>query len=704
MRATPFARVVRPVGRILFLADPDPDTYRSLAHPDDAKDATTRRAAHLFRALQATGADIIPTERPEDILAFKDWLDFVFPARGGPDDPGVDMPVLSLCELVGLPCLNGNISSIAVMRDRALAKMTSLRCGLDTPDWHMFRPTDGLGNLAELTYPRLIQEATPEHSHGNAAGIVAHSAAEAEQFIRQSQKAGRTVMAERMVQGSNVVVGVIGQGSNGPKIGDIIQVDRDDSGSAGAERIEAPGNEMARRHVVMDAPAIRHVQEAVRRLHDALKPLDSYQVNLRWNAEEDRLWFLGVEPTANFTPDSIFTQSISGGQGGTETGDHDPSASAKIMRVVLESALNRHALRLPKLSVPPDPATPDDSDGKTTTNATNLSALRPLSRLLFLGQFAPTKDSKASDYDPEWGSLSRYHHQLHQTLVNMGLDVVPTRSPSDIFKFRREIDFVFSVFDSGNFPSSEAVVPAICEAADIPFLNSGASTQSLVEDKQLAKLLALRLSIPTPRWVRVGAQGKVPPLDSLRYPCIVKWQFGANSKYIDGDSIVPTPASAAAKVDEFRSRGIPVIVEEFIPGTNLTTAAFRTGNGFHIGKTIRTDTDAPGNIQTYDQKMFDKGARTKSVFEEIDVLERIKLYLLRLYHELQPMDMFRVDFRYNEDTGDIYFLEANIHCNLDPFGTFCFSLVGGPDRYEDLIRRILSHSLERQGYSLPRPY
>lgn len=701
MRAQPFARFVRPVGRILFLADPDPNDYRALVHPDDAKDAPTRRAAYLFRALQTTGADILPTKRAEDILDFKDWVDFVFPACGHSNDPSSDMAVLSLCELAGLPCLNGNISSFAAVRDRALAKLTALRCGLETPEWKVFHPSDDLGGLADLTYPLLIKGAETNYSQDSATGGVTYSVAEAEQVIKQRQKAGRTVMAETFAAGVDLIVGVIGQGLNGVTIGRVIQVDRKNPDSALPEPIDGSGTqgqEKTQPPIVADKNLTRRVRDAVRRLHDALKPLECYCVTFRWNAEQDQLWFLDIEPWANIAPTSFFAQSMADHTGSLGLDDRN-----KIMLTVLEAALSRHALRLPKPSGPrPEAVAPQSLSVTTAAPGADGSALRPVRRLLFLGQFAPTRDSKPAEYDPEWGSLSRYHHQLYQTLVDLGLDVVPTRRPSDIFRFRREVDFVFSVFDSGNFPSSEAVIPALCEAAELPFLNSRATTQSLVEDKQMAKLLALRLAIPTPRWVRVGPQGTVPPLDSLRYPCIVKWQFGANSKFIDGDSIVADPASAAVKVDEFRSRGIPVIVEEFVPGTNLTTAAFRTKNGFHIGRTIRTDTDAPGNIQTYDQKMFDKGARTKSVFEESDALERIKIYLLKLHQELQPMDMFRVDFRYNEETGEVFFLEANIHCNLDPFGTFCQSAVGGPDRYAELIAGILSSSLHRHGFSLPR--
>ncbi|RVU35759.1 hypothetical protein EOI86_10840 [Hwanghaeella grinnelliae] len=692
MRKQPIARFVRPVKRILFLSDMMPEAYVGLTANDRPSSFEAHTASHLYRALTSTGVDVLATSRPEDILTYKGEVDFVFSARASYDYPSVDVPVASLCEVAGLPCLNGNTFAVAMARDKALSKLAAIRAGVPTPDWVTIQPGDALDRLTELSYPAVIKWTVGGNSFSIAGDGLVASAEEAVSVARKWQRSGLTVMAEDFVPGADLIVGVIDRGAKGLLIGKVVRVDTDHPENIQTYEHKMIGRGVRRRTVLTDKELYKRIHDLVHRLYDEIKPLDCFRVDFRWNQEEDSLHFLEVNPTANSEPESIFVQSLA----------REPKKHRAVMLAVLDAGLSRHALRLPR---PEDAsqAIPDREPvgGPKVNSPAAQVTHKPLRRLLFLAQFAPLGPETMAEFDQEWGSLSRYHHQLYRTLVELGLDVLPARHPEDLIRLRDKVDFVFSVYEGARFPSTEAVVPAMCEAAGLPFLGARAGALALVADKQLCKLLASRLGIPTPNWIRIGPRETGFALDTLNYPCIVKWQLGANSEYIDGDSIVADPAAASAKVSEFQARDLPVIVEEFVPGTNLTTAALASQGGFQVGQTIRTDTDAPGNIQTYEQKMFDKGRRSKSRFDDASGNARIQTYMAKLHEELRPVDYFRADFRYNEATGEIFFLEANIQCNLDPLGTFCLSTVGGPDRYPDLVRDILAGSLMRQGLRLP---
>ncbi len=686
MRAQPFARFVRPVRRILLLTDPAPETYHDLATPEDTKSFPARTAAHLFQILQATGAEVVPTCRPEDILDHKDEIDFVFSARATYDYPSVDVPVAALCELAGVPCLNGNTLAIATARDKTLCKLAAQRCGLDTPDWITIRPTDALDDLSALSYPRVIKWVTGGNSFSIDGDGLVRSAAEAAPIARQWQRAGHTVMAETFVPGTDLVVGVYDRGPQGLAIGRVVRVDTDHPDNIQTYDAKILGRGKRRRSLLTDITVERQVHDAVRKLHNFLKPLDCYRVDFRWNPDDGILHFLEVNPTANIEPESIFVQSLA-----KTPGDHE-----YLMRAVLQAALDRHGLRLPARNgnAGKDPLPNADASSPAT---------RPLRKLLYLAQFAPLSPGDAPPAnDPDWGNISQFHDRLYRTLCGLGLSVIPTRRPDDIARLRDRVDFVFSVYEGSAFPSSGLVVPALCEAAGLPFF--GAPSPSLTPDidKQAGKLLAARLGIDTPPWIRFGPNDATTGLDRIRYPAIVKWQYGGNSKYISPEAVVATPEAAAAEVAAFQARGLPVLVEEFIHGTNLTTAAAVLDGKLHLGETVQIDTDAPGNLQTYDQKIFDDGERRKSLFNDGPAIRRIHAFMTALYSEIRPIEAFRADFRFDPASGALHFLEVNMQCNLDPFGTFCQSAVGGPNRYAEMIEGLLSSSLTRQGFTLPR--
>lgn len=687
MRTKPFARFVRPVGRILFLTDPDPSDYRHLTNLDDATSQSARTAGYLFKALQKSGAEIHPTSNPGDILTLRNRIDFVFSARADFTCPSVDVPVAALCDLAGIPCLNGNTIAIATARDKSLGKLSALHCGVETPDWVVIHPSSDLAMLETLAYPRYAKSLVGNNSDPTAGEGLVRSVEEAVAVARKWQRTGQPAIFETFVPGADLIVGVIGNGAKGYAIGKIIRVDTDHPENIQTYDHKFLGRGKRHRTVVPDESINRQVHAAIQNLHDQVGPLDCYRANFRWNESNGSLHFLEISPTVTIEPESIFIQSVA----------RHPNDHTTVILDILEAGLRRHALRLPATTA----NTADDS--KRLPHAPSAQGAPPVGTILFLAQFAPSSRNAPPEPDhAEWGDLAHFHHHLYQTLLGLGLDVIPSRDPEDILNLRQQVDYVFSVFEGQAFPSTGTVIPALCEAADLPFLGAAANSLGPDIDKQLGKLLAERLGMKTPTWCRYGPLDPLNDLASLRYPCIVKWQNGGNSKYLGDDAIVWNADQAAKRISVFQSMGLPCLVEQFIPGTNLTTGAVQFPEGLHVGRTIRIDTDAPGNIQTYDRKLLGHGERRKTVFDGPEIVERIDAFMRQLHSEIHQSDFFRVDFRFDAENDALYFLEINLQCNLDPFGTFVLSTVGGPERYSELIAKMLDVSLQKHG--MARPY
>lgn len=323
----------------------------------------------------------------------------------------------------------------------------------------------------------------------------------------------------------------------------------------------------------------------------------------------------------------------------------------------------------------------------------------PVRNILFLARFAPDNPNSTPTFDAEWGSSPIYHHRLYHALAATGANVIAAREPSVLFERRQEVDFVYTIYNRARFRNSEIFVSSLCGYLRLPYLGGHPNTRAIAEDKHLFKLLARRLEIPTPDWTKIDPWDSLEMLDRLELPCIVKWRFGADSAGITPKSVAHDRESLRNLVFQAQKSETPVIVEEFVPGENLTTGAIGAQT-CEIFQTVRISTDLEGDIQTYDQKKFGTGKRVKTIYDNEAVTIRIDAIITKLHNELRPLDYFRCDFRYNSTTNELFILELNAICNLHEESTFALSASKFHSQYNDLVHHILSESLDRQGLSL----
>ena len=112
---------------------------------------------------------------------------------------------------------------------------------------------------------------------------------------------------------------------------------------------------------------------------------------------------------------------------------------------------------------------------------------------------------------------------------------------------------------------------------------------------------------------------------------------------------------------------------------------------------MRFDHD-PKAIRYYEEKRGLTASNAQLVQErDPQVIRRVQAMARKLIAMLYPFDYGRFEFRLNQRTGQIVFLEVNLQCNIwEPrvLGTSA-KLAGLP--YPDLLETIVAHSLLRQG-------
>ncbi len=263
-------------------------------------------------------------------------------------------------------------------------------------------------------------------------------------------------------------------------------------------------------------------------------------------------------------------------------------------------------------------------------------------------------------------------------------------------------DFVFNFAEGhGIARSREARVPAVLEMLGIPYSGSDPLTLAATLDKDCAKRLVASVGVAVPRG-RVFRPGDDPDVlrsEPLPYTAIVKPAWEGSSKGIRGKCIVDTPAELADAVEALVARQHqPVLIEEFIPGEELTVGVVGNDPPEVVG-VLRVVPQLPTERFIYSLEV--KRDWQRQVRYECPPrlpathLRAVEEAALRAYRALACRDVSRVDIRLRN--GVPYFLEVNPLPGLSPeSGDLVILAQLSGWTYEQLIARILHAAFTRQ--------
>lgn len=316
--------------------------------------------------------------------------------------------------------------------------------------------------------------------------------------------------------------------------------------------------------------------------------------------------------------------------------------------------------------------------------------------LLYIAEFADKDPKKVIIESPTSGITPYYHHEIKAILNTIFKNVTATSKIDFLIQEIKNYDYVFTLLNQGKYRNSEVLVSAICEYFKVPYLGGPPNIRALAEDKHLTKLLANYLGITTPKW-QVIEKGFIPKNPEFDGPFFIKPRMAAASSGIDHNSIQSTWESTLSIVNNLHLKNFDVIVEEFIPGKNVT---FPMIGGFEndFFECIENKSSIRGNIITNAQKRKTIGGLKRDIYSHV-LSDQIKKYSKRIYNESQPLDYARFDFRVNEKEGVPYLIEFNVCSNLGSHSTIVQSAKSLGISQKNLIERIIRYSLNRQHFS-----
>lgn len=210
-------------------------------------------------------------------------------------------------------------------------------------------------------------------------------------------------------------------------------------------------------------------------------------------------------------------------------------------------------------------------------------------------------------------------------------------------------------------------VPAALELSNVKYTGAGMEGLVIGNNRNLTKRLLMAYGIPTPAFQFIRRAGTAVH-EELGLPLIVKLNESGGSVGIDNKAVKETLKDAQKKVDAMISTyHIPVIVEQFVDGPEVTVVVFDDGTKKRVymgQKVFRTKPDGKHEFTSFESYDDIKAYTYKHVEEPL--ASKIEQLAIRAFSGLQHKDYAKFDVRVDEVTKIPYFTDSNPNTAFGP--------------------------------------
>jgi len=259
-------------------------------------------------------------------------------------------------------------------------------------------------------------------------------------------------------------------------------------------------------------------------------------------------------------------------------------------------------------------------------------------------------------------------------------------------------DLVFNIAEGLHGRSREAQVPALLEMYRIAYTFSDALVCALTLDKAMTKRVVQSAGLYTPRFAVVTSADDVRSVD-LEFPLFAKPLAEGTGKGVDKDSRIESAEALRTVCGRLLERFTqPVLVEEYLPGREFTTAVLGTGRDAAVLGTIEITIreNAPASDYSYEVKELCEQCVNYLPMPHGSLRDQVEDLALQAYRVLECRDTGRVDIRLDA-RGRPAFIEINPLPGLHPTHSDLPMIATQEGMvYEELIGRIVRSALARR--------
>jgi D-alanine-D-alanine ligase len=253
------------------------------------------------------------------------------------------------------------------------------------------------------------------------------------------------------------------------------------------------------------------------------------------------------------------------------------------------------------------------------------------------------------------------------------------------------IDVVFPVLH-GTF-GEDGTVQGLLELAGLPYVGAGVLASAAAMDKEVMKRLCLQRGLPVVEYVTLWRDALDPEAVTSRFemPVFVK---PANLGSSVGISKVKSVAELPGALAEAAQYDRKVIVERAIIGKELECSVL--GNSTPEAS-LPCEVLPSREFYDYEDKyLLDKTEFRLPASLPDDKVEELRRLAVACYQAVECEGMARVDFLYEEATGELYINEINTIPGFTSISMYAKMWAYSGLPYAQLLDRLIDLALERQ--------
>lgn len=310
--------------------------------------------------------------------------------------------------------------------------------------------------------------------------------------------------------------------------------------------------------------------------------------------------------------------------------------------------------------------------------------------------------AEGEDREAEYDSPSTLQ-AIREAIASHGHEVIDLEATPELpmVLATTPVDVVFNIAEGFRGRNRESQVPALLELLDIPYTGSDPATLSLALDKALAKKVVRAAGIDTPNFQLMSTGRERLDKQFTRWPLMVKPVAEGSSKGVISKSVCHSEPELREVVKELVDRyQQPALVEEYIGGREFTVGLLgeRRPEVLPPMEIVFTDKSDKTPIYKFEDKLEENDRIRYEVPAKLEPgqLERLKAAARTAFMSLGCRDVARIDFRMDDETGRIYFIECNPLPGLTPGWSDLVLIAQGDGMdYRTLIGEILSGAIRR---------
>jgi D-alanine-D-alanine ligase len=238
-----------------------------------------------------------------------------------------------------------------------------------------------------------------------------------------------------------------------------------------------------------------------------------------------------------------------------------------------------------------------------------------------------------------------------------------------------------------------SAIPAFLEYANIPYTGCGTTGMVVGSSRLLFKELLAYNNIPTPEYKFIkDLRSNTPP--AFEPPYIVKLNESGGSTGIDNRAVKETVAQVVKKVESLQGEyKIPVLVERFIDGSEITGVVFEDGKTQHVflaQKKFGHKPDGKHDFTSLESYEVPNSYQYEPVEEELE--KKIAELCKKAFEVLRFSDYAKFDIRVDQKDMTPYFIDCNPNTAFGPdLGLPMTDIMKMHDiKFEDILASLIS--------------